>query len=47
MLLVNAKMNDTILLRKTAIENVAKQVVPDTQIIKQTKNQENGATNNN
>tara|TARA_R110002051_G_C8759597_1_gene501471 strand:+ start:2494 stop:3396 length:903 start_codon:yes stop_codon:yes gene_type:complete len=41
-----AKMNDTILLRKTAIENVASQVISNTQIIQQPKNQENGIDNN-
>jgi len=38
-----SKMNDTILLRKTAIENAATQVIPKTQIVQQTKTQENGA----
>lgn len=40
-----AKMNNTILLRKTAIENVASQVIPNSQIIKQSKNQQNGIDN--
>ncbi len=36
------KINDTILLRKTAIENVASQVIPNEEIINQSKNQKNG-----
>lgn len=39
------KMNDTILLRKTAIENVAAQVIPNNQIVQQSKHQENGTSN--
>ena len=40
------KIKDTILLRKTAIENVASQVIPNTEIIQQrSKNQENGTFN--
>lgn len=37
-----AKIKDTILLRKTAIENVASQVIPNTNIINQSKIQQNG-----
>jgi hypothetical protein len=41
-----AKMNDTILLRKTAIENTDSQIVPNSQIInQQSKNQKNGIDN--
>jgi hypothetical protein len=40
-----AKMKDTILLRKTAIENVASQVIPNTEIIQQSKNNKNGIDN--
>jgi len=36
------KIKDTILIRKTAIENVASQVIPNTEIIEQSKNQQNG-----
>jgi len=36
------KINDTILLRKTAIENLAAQVIPNNQIVQQSKIQENG-----
>lgn len=39
------KMKDTILLRKTAIENVASQVIPNTEIIEQSKNNKNGIDN--
>tara|TARA_R110002049_G_scaffold275213_1_gene453227 strand:+ start:12659 stop:13561 length:903 start_codon:yes stop_codon:yes gene_type:complete len=39
------KMKDTILLRKTAIENVASQVIPNTEIIEQSKNNNNGVDN--
>lgn len=37
-----SKIKDTILLRKTAIENANSQVVPNTEIIQQSKNQQNG-----
>ena len=40
-----AKIKDTILLRKTAIENLASQVIPNTEIIEQSKNKENGTFN--
>ncbi|WP_372757994.1 AAA family ATPase [Mariniflexile sp.] len=39
------KIKDTILLRKTAIENVASQVIPNTEIIEQSKNNKNGIDN--
>ena len=39
------QMKDTILLRKTAIENVASQVIPNKQIIEQSKNPQNGIDN--
>jgi hypothetical protein len=41
-----AKIKDTILLRKTAIENIASQVIPNTEIIQQSKNNQNGIDQN-
>ena len=41
-----AKIKNTILLRKTAIENVASQVIPNTEIIEQSKNNQNGIDKN-
>ncbi|MCK0179128.1 ATP-binding protein [Flavobacteriaceae bacterium S0862] len=40
------KIKDTILLRKTAIENAASQVIPNNQIIEQFKNKDNGISDN-
>jgi len=40
-----AKIKDTILIRKTAIENAASQVIPNTEIIEQSKINKNGTFN--